>query len=336
MCEKWKFDDTRPYVFVSYKREDREVVQEVIEAMYQNYSLNIWYDANLTLGRNWDAEALPYLRDPRCKAVILFASTKALTSKNVMFEMDNAKFYGKLVIPINFSPKPFARLVREDILEEYNLRDNEKVTVAQRMVQEYLDNKLTYLTWNDHDESEKAKFFAELWRALEHNAPDVCSTAVIPAGKKAEAVSAPASAPDVRGEEKAPEPEGRQPISYTLYGKQSTARNQSDLMYQFFQTVLEHHPEYIGLLTDQHIIQCTSGVNYTLAKNRTAAMPVYFRVCQYLTFSNGKGLCVGTSYGKGDKARKMAQLLALCSEDPTVFSSDEMTLPRVRPVGRRG
>ena len=115
-------------------------------------------------------------------------------------------------------------------------------------------------------------------------------------------------------------------ITFTLYGKEHTY-NQSDMMLTFFAQVLNRHQEYVEGLPERKGMNCASAVDYTKEANRTGEMPPYFRVCQYFEFSSGCGVCIGTAYGINDKLKKMAMLLDICGEDPSVFSSEQVELP---------
>lgn len=117
-------------------------------------------------------------------------------------------------------------------------------------------------------------------------------------------------------------------ITFTLYGREYTY-NQSDMMLTFFAQVLNRHQECVEGLPDRGGMNCASAVDYTKKENRTEEMPSYFRVCQYFEFDSGCGVCIGTAFGVNDKLKKMAMLLDICGEDPSVFSSEQVELPEV-------
>ncbi len=159
------FDMKKPYIFVSYKSEDRDVVKRCVEYLVGNYNMNIWYDRHLHAGQNWDDEALPKLRDDDCIAVVLFASAAALTSEHIEKELESALFYDKPIIPINFVNQSFRQTLKSVILTEYNKEFPKLVSTAERIVSKYLDTKLTYLTLDLEDES----FYNDLVRSIEKN-----------------------------------------------------------------------------------------------------------------------------------------------------------------------
>ena len=146
-----------------------------------------------------------------------------------------------------------------------------------------------------------------------------------------------AAVPDAENNRQEPEDFGRRKpkqytatgdVTFTLYGKEYTY-NQSDMMLTFFAQVLNRHQECVEGLSDRGGMNCASAVDYTKKENRTEEMPSYFRVCQYFEFDSGCGVCIGTAFGINDKLKKMAMLLDICGEDPSVFSSEQVELPEV-------
>ena len=124
-------------------------------------------------------------------------------------------------------------------------------------------------------------------------------------------------------------------ITFTLYGKEYT-RNQSDMMLTFFAQVLNRHQEIIPEIGSYKGMNCISDINYTKKENCTEQMPSYFRNSQYFTFGNGASICIGTSYSIGDKLKKMATLLSICGEDPSIFHSEQVDLPSVKKSVEKG
>lgn len=107
-------------------------------------------------------------------------------------------------------------------------------------------------------------------------------------------------------------------------------------MWDFFREVLWRHPEQIQGLPEQQGMNCASAVNYADPQNKGAGMPSYFRVCRFFTFPGGESVCIGTSYNNTDKLKKMALLLSICGEDPSIFSSKQVELPDLSAPRRRG
>ena len=169
MAENRKFDSDKPYIFVSYSHRDKEAVEKTVGELFSRYGINIWYDVELFAGKNWDTVAIRALRSKNCMAVLYFASEDSLTSENVEKELDTACAFKKKIIPVNLTEKPFHDLVIDDINERYNDTEPEKVDVADRIVRNYLDSKLTYIVC-DLDSEE---YYHAIRRAIEHNAPGI-------------------------------------------------------------------------------------------------------------------------------------------------------------------
>lgn len=157
---KLKFKEERPYVFVSYKSDDKEIVENSIQYLQEHYGLNIWYDADLTAGYNWDDEALPKLIDENCQLVLLFASEEALCSPNVKKELDEAKYYEKLIVPINFSNRSFDDIMRYEITRKYSKTNMPKVQNARKLIKEHLNEQRTYIFLH------KSDYYEELIRSI--------------------------------------------------------------------------------------------------------------------------------------------------------------------------
>lgn len=157
---KLKFNEERPYVFVSYKSDDKEIVENSIKHLQENYGLNIWYDADLTAGYDWDEEALPKLIDENCQLVLFFASEEALCSINVKKELDEAKYYEKLIVPINFSNRSFDDIMRNEIARKYSKTNMQKVKNARQLIKDHLNEQLTYIYLH------KSDYYVELIRSI--------------------------------------------------------------------------------------------------------------------------------------------------------------------------
>lgn len=118
-------------------------------------------------------------------------------------------------------------------------------------------------------------------------------------------------------------------ITYRLYDKEYT-ENQSDMMLRFFAQVLKRHQNMVDKLPEYRGMNCVSKTNYTDKANVDDSMPSYFRVCQYFEYENGQAICVGTAYAIKDKLKKMALLLDIVGEDPSIFQSAQVELPAIK------
>ncbi|MDD7210067.1 MAG: toll/interleukin-1 receptor domain-containing protein [Lachnospiraceae bacterium] len=103
----------KPFVFVSYSKQDAAKVYPLIEEL-QSLGCNIWIDKELnkTVGEDWQAGALGALRHYNCKAVLYFMSCNSLWSAPVCAELlfsasetvqDNNNNNPLKIIPINSS-----------------------------------------------------------------------------------------------------------------------------------------------------------------------------------------------------------------------------------------
>lgn len=106
-------DMTKPFIFVSYSKQDADMVYPVIEAL-QADSCNIWIDKELNkaVGKSWQKEAFDVLRDSNCKAILFFMSCNSMWSAPVCAELhfshsetvrDNNEDKPLKIIPINTS-----------------------------------------------------------------------------------------------------------------------------------------------------------------------------------------------------------------------------------------
>lgn len=169
-----KYIENKPFIFISYKHDpaDEAVVKKTISELRRRYGFNIWYDAELTAGTNWDEIALRRVRSSYCKMVLFFASNAALTSKPISEELATAKKWKKMIIPISFENKPFSDILMM-INEEYNESDPEKVDIADRIIEEHLDDKLTYIV----ADVDSAGYYNDIFRTVQKNAPEIIESA---------------------------------------------------------------------------------------------------------------------------------------------------------------
>jgi len=79
----------KPYVFISYKREDKETVMKVVEELQSKYRVNIWIDTELASkgGTTWNSEATAAIARKTCKCVLFFMSDLSMMSGPVLAEL---------------------------------------------------------------------------------------------------------------------------------------------------------------------------------------------------------------------------------------------------------
>lgn len=163
------FNEDKPYIFVSYSHKDKDAVEKTVSELRRRFGINIWYDAELYAGKNWDDVAITRLWDNDCKAVLFFASIDALTSENVGKELEEAKSFDRIIIPVNFENRSFDEIVKVDINNRYIKSDPEKLRIALGIVRKHLDTKLTYIVYDiDSDE-----YYNSICWAVKHNAPEI-------------------------------------------------------------------------------------------------------------------------------------------------------------------
>lgn len=90
---------TEDHIFVSYSREDIEIVDKLIH-WFNDVGLNVWFDrTGLVAGtRNWEEAIREAIRSS--KAVILMASPNSRKSNYVQGELDVAERYDRHIYPI--------------------------------------------------------------------------------------------------------------------------------------------------------------------------------------------------------------------------------------------
>lgn len=99
------------------------------------------------------------------------------------------------------------------------------------------------------------------------------------------------------------------------------------MFFRVFEQVLSRHLDKVAGVADYPGMYCVSRTNYEDKANRGDGMSGVFKVCRYITFSNGEAITVGAALGIEEKAKKIAQLLDYCGEDREVFRSDSIKLP---------
>ncbi|MCL2663238.1 MAG: toll/interleukin-1 receptor domain-containing protein [Oscillospiraceae bacterium] len=136
-------DKSKPYVFISYKREDAELVKSDIAIFQHKYGVNIWCDKELEHvgSERWQDEALKAIQKARCKLLLLYASAKALASKNVQAEIAEAKQMGVEILIVNFIDKHFEDFLKQALRDD-DIVDNIGDIYNMRQAIDYLDDLL--------------------------------------------------------------------------------------------------------------------------------------------------------------------------------------------------
>lgn len=74
-----------PFLFVSYKHENSNVITETIDFLFE-CGVRLWYDVDLVTGDNWAKIAEELIKHENCKGVIFFNSTDSFLSDPVFRE----------------------------------------------------------------------------------------------------------------------------------------------------------------------------------------------------------------------------------------------------------
>lgn len=109
ICNK---DGNKPYVFVSYKSDDWEVVlHDIVYTLVKKYHLNVYFDGDFDDHNPlWTIQFPDNMEDPLCKGVLAFIDNKYATSYATLLELmysqagcqdEDYNFVHKKVVPIN-------------------------------------------------------------------------------------------------------------------------------------------------------------------------------------------------------------------------------------------
>lgn len=82
-------DETKPYVFVSYSKQDDEKVYQLVVEL-QKRGVNLWIDTNElkgTAGTSWQDNAFSAMRNRNCKKILFFMSKNSFLSIPVLAEL---------------------------------------------------------------------------------------------------------------------------------------------------------------------------------------------------------------------------------------------------------
>lgn len=85
-------------LFISYAHADRRRVEQDVVNLLRNGGHNPWYDLNLTVGQDWQAELFQTIAE--ADAVIYVLSPTSVRSEWCEWEVQSAMKLGKAVIPI--------------------------------------------------------------------------------------------------------------------------------------------------------------------------------------------------------------------------------------------
>lgn len=131
-----KFDETKPYIFISYAHKDSIRVKDIMGRL-RNEGYNIWYDGGIDPGTEWDENIAAHIKN--CAYFIAFISGNYIASKNCKDELNYARDLDKSQLLV--------------YLEDVSLPDG----MAMRM------NRLQAIWWEKYRNPEEA--FKKLFTA---------------------------------------------------------------------------------------------------------------------------------------------------------------------------
>lgn len=138
-------DNEKPYIFISYKRNDwEEVYKKVIEL--QKAGVNLWIDKEISkhAGESWQKPAFDAISNPNCKGILFFVSKSALCSPPIFAELSYSKdrmvteAHGYKQLPIlsydldNLinDHKSFADYIQKEVRELYGKKVDPKALIT--------------------------------------------------------------------------------------------------------------------------------------------------------------------------------------------------------------
>jgi pSer/pThr/pTyr-binding forkhead associated (FHA) protein len=90
-----------PLVFLSYSRSDTEFVRE-LAADLRRRGVNVWYDDRLRAGAEWLQQLATSIQT--VNSFVLVISPASMQSRNVKWEIEQARAAGKKIIPLLLEP----------------------------------------------------------------------------------------------------------------------------------------------------------------------------------------------------------------------------------------
>lgn len=126
-------DEERVDVFISYKRDERSEVQAIVRHL-QSLRINVWFDAELRSGTNFDAEIEQKVRAAKC--VLVAWSPGAVASEWVRSEATIGRQRGVLaacVLKACDLPPPFNLVHAEDLRAGIGAHNSEWIRLLERI-----------------------------------------------------------------------------------------------------------------------------------------------------------------------------------------------------------
>ncbi len=158
----------KEYYFVSYSHKDYKLVYESLHRLQSGEKrLNLWYDHNLTPGRDWEIEARRYIYDFNCKGVIFFLSENAVLSQSIHKEIEFVKNSGKSYLSINLPCEKIKGHIGEYLAAAQMLEllkqqgyEIENYDEKSAVLNETFNSKITFLRFNQEIEEQIDKILS--------------------------------------------------------------------------------------------------------------------------------------------------------------------------------
>lgn len=91
------YEGTEPYIFVSYARENKHIIDPILEAM-NRVGYRVWYDEGVHLTEKWRKVIAEHVYN--CAVLIAFHSTASIKSEHCKSEIESALDKSKLILPV--------------------------------------------------------------------------------------------------------------------------------------------------------------------------------------------------------------------------------------------
>lgn len=130
------YEGKEPYLFVSYSHQDQNLVEPIIQGLY-DMGYRLWYDTGIAVGSRWPDTIADHVIDSSC--VVAFISRNAIASTYCQEELFFALEEGKPVVAVYL----------EDIKLSSGLRM--RLSAKQAIYRYRFDNDASFITKLDKE-----------------------------------------------------------------------------------------------------------------------------------------------------------------------------------------
>ena len=128
-----KMPDIDKDVFISYSREDANIVKPIYEWL-EKKGCKCWFDVDCMFSGVSFKEVIIDAID-RCKVMLFMSSEHSNKSRNVVSEVSNAMAYDKKIIPIRLDKTPYAKTLQYDIVNfDYVVYDKTRLEQSNQEI----------------------------------------------------------------------------------------------------------------------------------------------------------------------------------------------------------